>query len=92
MAGFSLAVMCGDCSHCRLLIAVAALCSGAWTQGCTAFSSCQTASPWFRLPGSRTQAQELWRMTCVILPGQGSNPCPPHLQADSILMSHLGSP
>ena len=29
---------------------------------------------------------------CGILPDQGSNPCPPHWQADSQPLSHQGSP
>ena len=30
--------------------------------------------------------------TCGILPDQGSNPCPPHRQADSQPLRHQGSP
>ena len=31
-------------------------------------------------------------VACGILPDQGSNPCPPHWQADSQPLRHLGSP
>ena len=31
-------------------------------------------------------------VACGIFPGQGSNPCPPHWQADSQPLRHQGSP
>ena len=48
-------------------------------------------------------AQQLWltgsrahglscSAACGILPDQGSNPCPPHRQADSQPLRHQGSP
>ena len=51
-----------------------------------------------QLPGSRAQAQLLWCMGLVdprhvvIFPDQGSNPCLLHWQADSLPLSHQGSP
>ena len=44
------------------------------------------------------QAQQLWltgpvaHVACGIPPDQGSNPCPPHWQADSQPLRHQGSP
>jgi len=31
-------------------------------------------------------------VACGIFPDQGSNPCPPHWQEDSLPLSHQGSP
>ena len=33
-----------------------------------------------------------WSVACGILPGQGSNPCSPHWQAESKPLKHQGSP
>ena len=50
---------------------------------------------WLRLPGSRAQAQSLW-LSCSgtggIFPDQGSSQCLLHCQADSLPLSHRGSP
>ena len=49
------------------------------------------------LPGSRSQAQELWltglsySLACGILVDQRLNPCLLHCKADSLLLSHQGS-
>ena len=46
-----------------------------------------------RRAGSAAVAHGPSRSTaCGILPGQGSNPCPPHQQADSQPLRHQGSP
>ena len=69
-------------------------CCGAWAPGHAGFSS---GSTWLR--GSRAQAQQLWRthsLSCSvargIIPDQGLNSCLLHWQADSLPLSHQGSP
>ena len=73
--------------------------SSAWASHCGAFSYCRAqACAWAQhlwLPASRAQAQQLWHTSLVaprILLDQGPNLCLLHWQADSLLLSHPGSP
>ena len=70
-----------------------------WTSGCAGFSSCSMWAQWLQLPdpgtGNRlnscgTQVYLLHSMW--YLPGPGLNLCPLHWQADSLPLSHQGSP
>ena len=70
-----------------------------WSTGSRAhgLSSCGTWAQWLWLPGFRAQAQSLWRMGLVVLRHVGSfwseiDPCLLHWQADSLPLSHQGSP
>ena len=58
------------------------------------FRSCGTwAQSLLQSPGSVVGAQGLrCSTTCGVFPGQGSNPCLLHWQADSLPLSHQGSP
>ena len=66
-------------------------CCGTRAPGHAGFSSCSSR-------GTRTQAHSLWCMGLadprhvVIFPDRGSNPCLLHWQADSLPLSHQGSP
>ena len=71
-----------------------------WSAGSRAagFSRCSMWAQELQLPGSRAQAQKLWCASlavppvCAIFPDQGSSPCLLHWQADSLPVSHQGSP
>ena len=68
----------------------------AWVSHCRSLS-CRGA----QAPGTQASAVVAHRFTscgtrcsaaCRILPDQGSNPCPPHWQADSQPLHHQGNP
>ena len=74
----------------RLLPAAASLCR---TQalGWAGFSSCSAQAPEHRLH-RRGLCFLSFSAACRILPGQGLNRCLLHWQADSLPLSHQGSP
>ena len=97
-SGFSLFVLSGGSSlvvvH-RLLTAEASLVSDHRLQGARASAAAvRRLCSCMQLPGSRAQAQYLWR-TVVVAPrhvGSGIKLCLQRWQMDSFLLSHQGSP
>ena len=67
-------------------------CCGAWASAVAArgLSSCGSLTPEHRLNSCRAQAQLL--QAYGIFPDQGSNPCLPNWQANSLLLSPQESP
>ena len=65
-------------------------CCEARARGCAGFSSCSSRALRHRLNscGPRLGCSA----ACGTFPDQGSNPCLLHWQADSLPLSHLGSP
>ena len=67
--------------------------SSSWCVGLSLSRPLLLRSTGSRCAGSATVAQGPSRSAaCGILPDQGSNPCPPHWQADSQPLRHQGSP
>jgi len=64
-------------------------CCGVWALGCAGFSNCGPLALEHRLDSFCSGAQLPHGM---ILPDQGSNPCPLNWQTDSLPLSHQGSP
>ena len=76
----------------RLLIEEASPVAQHGLQG-AGFSSWGVWAQWLQFPGSLVWAHRLSRPSaCGIFPDQGSNPCLLHWQADSLPLSHQGSP
>ena len=75
---------CVGVSHCGGLS-----CSGVQTLGCVGFSSCSIWALEHRFNSCATQA---YSQACGIFLDQGSNLCLLYCQADSLPLSHQGSP
>ena len=88
---YSLVAVCMDFSLWWLLLLWSSGFRGAGFRTCVMWAQ----ESW--LPGSRAQAQWLWRTGCYseacgIFPDQASNPRLLHWQADSLPLSHEGHP
>ena len=85
----------------NLVLAVLGLCCCAWACHCCDFScgvwalgclSFVIPIPRLQSTGSVVAHRFSCSITCRIFPDQGSNPCVLHWQADSLPLSHQGSP